>query len=195
VGGRPVQISDQADRKAWFALSVRSRYEFFTAASLAGNGYEHFLPTYNCRRRWSDRIKELELPLFTGYVFCRFDPQERLPILKTPGMISIVGIAKRPVPVEESEIEAIRTLVSSGLSRQPWPYIRIGRRVRVCCGPLHGLEGILVNFKGRQRIVMSVTLLQRSVAVEIESAWVAPVGPQSFSPVENVVAGPSQTRM
>jgi transcription antitermination factor NusG len=190
-----VHISGEADRNPWFALAVRSRYEFFAAASLARNGYEQFLPTYRCKRRWSDRIKELELPLFPGYVFCKFDPEERLPILKTPGLICIVGIARRPMPVDESEIGAIRTLVSSGLSRQPWPYLRIGRRVRVCRGALDGLEGILVNFKGHDRIVLSVNLLQRSVAVEVESAWVAPVGPHSFSPDENLVAGSSPSRL
>jgi len=149
------------------------------------------LPTYRARRRWSDRIKELELPLFPGYIFCRFDPQYRLPILKTPGFVSIVGIAKQPVAIDESELAAIRTLVSSGLSHQPWPYVRIGQRVRIECGPLGGLEGILQNIKGRQRIVVSVSLLQRSVAVEIDSTWVAPFYPDFSSSNQKEVAGPS----
>jgi transcription antitermination factor NusG len=114
----------------------------------------------------------LELPLYPGYLFCRFNPQNRLPILTTPGLISIVGVAKDPTPIEEAEITALRTLLSTDLPRQPWPYLQIGQHVRIEYGALYGLEGILLEFRGRHRIVLSVTLLQRSVAVEIESAWV-----------------------
>jgi transcription antitermination factor NusG len=161
----------------WFALQVRSRYESMVAGILGGKGYEYFLPTYRCRRRWSDRIKELELPLFPGYLFCRFNPQQRLPILKTPGLISIVAVAKHPAPVDEAEIAAVRTLVSSGCKSQPWPYVQIGQRVRIEYGSLCGLEGILQSFKGSHRIVISVSLLQRSIAAEIDSAWVTPIQP------------------
>jgi len=159
----------------WFALQVRSRYEKNVASHLDGKGFEWFLPTFNCRRKWSDRIKEVTLPLFPGYLFCRFDPQDRLPILKTPGMISIVGTAKVPTAVDETEIQALRQLVQSGLPRQPWPYLQVGQRVRIEQGSLSGLEGILLRHKGQDRLVLSVTLLQRSTAVEIDSAWVLPV--------------------
>src|SRR5208282_196620 len=156
----------------WFALQVRSRFEKNVASFLDGKGYEWFLPTYRSRRRWSDRMKDVELPLFPGYLFCRFNPQERLPILKTPGLISIVSTAKIPTAVDEAEIVALRTLVSSGLPRQPWPYLQVGQRVRIEYGALSGLEGILLQHKGHDRIVLSVTLLQRSVSAEIESSWV-----------------------
>jgi transcription antitermination factor NusG len=158
----------------WFAVHVRSRYESLVARCLTAKGYECFLPTYWCRRRWSDRVKELELPLFPGYFFCRFQLEDRLPILKTPRLISIVGIAQNPVPVDEAEIEGVRKLVNSGLRHQPWPYVSIGQKVRIEYGSLWGLEGILQSFKGRHRIVVSVTLLQRSVAAEIDSSWVSP---------------------
>jgi transcription antitermination factor NusG len=158
---------------SWFALQVRSRYESTVLTLLQKKGYESFLPTYRCRRRWSDRIKELELPLFPCYLFCRFNPQNRLPILTTPGLISIVGVAKVPTPIEEAEIAALRTLVSTDVPRQPWPYLQIGQRVKIQYGALYGLEGILVEFRGRHRMVLSVNLLQRSVAVEIDIAWVA----------------------
>lgn len=170
-----VHSRDAVPRLPWFAVQVRSRYENIVAACLTSKSYECFLPTYWCRRRWSDRIKDLELPLFPGYLFCRFNPQDRLPILKTPGLISILGIAQNPVPVDEVEIASVRTLVSSGLLHQPWPYVSIGQRVRIEYGALCGLEGILQSFKGRHRIVVSVSLLQRSVAAEIDSAWVAPI--------------------
>lgn len=156
----------------WFALQVRTRTESGVAAHLAGKGYEWFLPQYKCRRRWSDRIKQIELPLFPGYLFCRFDPQQRLPILMTPGVVQIVGIAKTPIPIDNAEIEAIQTAVRSGLPAQPWPFLEVGQRVRVDYGALAGLEGILVDFRGQYRIVVSVTLLRRSVAVEMDGAWV-----------------------
>ena len=161
----------------WFAVQVRSRYESVAATLLSGKGYEWFLPTYLSRRQWSDRIKQIELPLFPGYLFCRFDPHDRFPILTIPAVISIVGIAKNPTPVDETEIASLRVLVKSGLPHQPWPYLQVGQRVRIEYGSLYGLEGILLHFKGRHRIVLSVTLLQRSVAVEIDSAWVTTLGP------------------
>jgi len=158
----------------WFAVHVRSRYENVVARCLKAKGYECFLPTYRSRRRWSDRVRELELPLFPGYFFCRFHIEDRLPILKTPRLISIVGIAQNPVPVDEAEIEAVRTLVNSDLRHEPWPYVGIGQKVRIDYGALWGLEGVLQSFKGRHRIVVSVTLLQRSVAAEIDRSWVSP---------------------
>jgi transcription antitermination factor NusG len=161
-----------SDNYLWFALQTRSRYEHFVAAMLSGKGYEPFLPVYTCRRRWSDRIKDFELPLFPGYLFCRFDPRNRLPILMTPGVIQVVGAGKTPVPVDEGEITAIQILMGSGLPGRPWAYLQVGQRVRIERGPLAGVEGTLTGFRGRYRLVMSVTLLQRSVAVEVEGAWI-----------------------
>lgn len=156
----------------WFALQVRTRHERCVADYLAGKGYEWFLPLYKCRKRWSDRVKEVETPLFPGYLFCRLDPQERLPILKTPGVIQIVGSNRSLVPVDESEIVAIQRIVASGLPNRPWPFLHTGDTVQIQCGPLRGLQGVLVSFKGNCRLVLSLTLLQRSVAVEIDSAFV-----------------------
>jgi transcription antitermination factor NusG len=163
-----------AGRQPWFALHVRTRHEAGVAAHLRGMGYEDFLPIYKNRTRWSDRVKELETPLFPGYLFCRFDPQKRLPILKTPGVIQVVGYSRQPIPVEEKEIEAIQALVASGIPSQPWPYLKVGEKVRIDSGPLRGREGILVEFKGSQRLILSVALLQRSVAVEIDAVLVKP---------------------
>jgi len=161
-----------SDNYLWFALQTKSRYEHFVAAMLSGKGYEPFLPVYTCRRQWSDRMKDFELPLFAGYLFCRFDPDDRLPILTTPGVIQVVGIGKKPVPVDDAEINAIKTLVCSGLPGQPCAFLQVGQHVRIERGPLAGVEGILTGFRGRQRLVLSVTLLQRSVAVEVDGAWV-----------------------
>ena len=163
----------RANNLPWLAVQTRSRYESFAATHLGGIGYEVFLPIYQCRRQWSDRVKQLDMPLFPGYLFCRFDPCNRLPILSTPGVIQVVGIGKKPVPVAESEITAIQTLIRSGLPSCPWAFSHLGQPVRIERGPLAGAEGILTGFRGRHRLVLSITLLQRSVAVEVDDAWVS----------------------
>src|SRR6185436_19047058 len=140
-------------------------------------GYEVFLPLYRDRRRWSDRVKELELPLFPGYLFCRFDVTKRLPILTTPGIVQVVGLGKTPLPIEEKEIAAIQSIVISRLNAQPWPYLKVGQKVRIEQGRLTGLEGILIALKKTHRLVVSVSLLQRSVAVEVDHDWASPVSP------------------
>ena len=156
----------------WFALRVRTRHEAGVASLLRGKGYELFLPTHNCRKRWSDRIKNVQTALFPGYLFCKFDVQRRLPILQTPGVIEISGYNRVPVPIEESELNAIRALVVAGLPSLPWPFLKMGDRVRIVAGPLQGYEGLLVGFKGGYRLVLSIAVLQRAVAVEIDSAHV-----------------------
>jgi transcription antitermination factor NusG len=158
----------------WFALQVRNRYENIVSAHLSGKGFEWFLPLYKCRRRWSDRFKEIEQPLFPGYVFCRLNVLDRLPILTIPGVDLIVGLGKTPAPIDESEIAAIQAAVKSGIRTEPWQCLQIGQKVRIEQGPLCGLEGILLGFRGCHRLILSVTLLQRSIAVQIEDTWVTP---------------------
>jgi transcription antitermination factor NusG len=158
----------------WFALQVRSQRECRVADHLIGKGYELFLPLYKYRKRWSDRIKEVEAPLFPGYLFCRLDPDDRLPVLKTPWVLQIVGLNHTPIPIDEDEIGAVRTLIASGAPTQPCPFVAIGDRVRIESGPLRGVVGILSQFKDNHRLVVSITLLQRSVAVEIDSALITP---------------------
>ena len=159
----------------WFALQVRTRHEALVAAHLSARGFELFLPLYKTQRKWSDRMKEVSLPLFPGYVFCRLDVSNRLPVLSAPGVNSIVGIGKTPIALDESEIAAVHAIVKSGLPTEPWPFLKVGQAVRIEQGPLSGVEGILTDFKGHHRLVLSVTLLQRSVAVEVENGWVEPL--------------------
>jgi len=161
----------------WYALQVRPRFEKVIASTLLTKGYEGFLPLYRHRSRWSDRMKEVELPLFPGYLFCRFDINKRLPILVTPGVMHVVGIGKTPQPVEEDEIASLQSIVFSGLQAEPRSYLNIGERVRIEIGPLAGVEGVLVALKGANRLVVSVSLLQRSVSVEIDESWVVPIDP------------------
>jgi len=172
-------IEENAHR--WFALQVRTRWEASTAVLLGGKGYEAFLPTFKTKKRWSGRLKEVTSPLFPGYVFCRFDVHNRLPILITPGVISIVGCGKIPLPVDENEITAIQAVVSSGFRPEPWPFLEVGQQVRIDTEPLRGLQGILLSFKGASRIVLSISLLRRSVALEIDRSSVIPVGSRLLS--------------
>jgi transcription antitermination factor NusG len=152
----------------WYALHVRSRFEKTVQMQLAQKGYNTFLPTYPSRRRWSDRAKVISLPVFPNYVFCRFDVEARLPILITPGVNALVGVGKVPLPLDETEITALQQLYHSQMTLQPWNYLNNGDVVRITKGPLQGLTGIVVRDGRQDRLVISVTLLKRSVAVDID---------------------------
>jgi transcription antitermination factor NusG len=183
---RPEEI---AKGLPWFALQVRSQRENYVADQLGAKGYELFLPLYTCRKRWSDRIKNVQLPLFPGYLFCRFDPYHRLPILKTPWLLSIVGFSHIPTPVDDKEMDSVRRLVASGAAAQPWRFAGVGERVRIESGPLRGVTGILTQIKGNHKLIVSITLLQRSVAVEVDSALVAPERSSPVSRLNTSVEG------
>lgn len=185
----------QSANHRWYAVRVRSQHEDMVARHLRVRGMETFLPMYRAKHKWSDRFKEVNEPLFPGYVFCQLDPTNRLPVLTVPGVVYLVGTGKKPVPIDENEISAIHQAVSSGLSTHPTAFLEIGHKVRIEYGPLCGIEGILLGFKGHQRIVLSITLLQRSVAVEIDSEWVRALSPKQRSsanrPVPQGIAQPS----
>jgi transcription antitermination factor NusG len=168
----------------WYALQVRSRWESSTASLLSGKGYQTFLPTYVAEKRWRGSARELAGPLFPGYVFCQFDAHKRLPILVTPGVVSVVGRGRIPVPVEDSEIDALQRIVASGLRAESWPYLEVGQHVRIQEGALSGLEGILISLRGSRRVVVSVSLLCRSVSLEIERSGVSPIQPARMPVVE-----------
>lgn len=159
----------------WFALRVKSRAEKVVSTIARHKGFEEFLPLYQCRRRWSDRFQSVDLPLFPGYVFCRLNPEFRLPLLTIPGVMSFVGIGKVPAPIDDAEIAAIQTAMGSGLLAEPYPFLEVGQRVLVEEGPLAGVEGILVEVRKQQRLAVSVSLLKRSIAVEIDRHWVRPL--------------------
>lgn len=160
---------------AWYALRIGSNKEKIVAAIIENKGFENFLPLYRSTRRWSDRTKQLDLPLFPGYLFCRMDPQVALPVLTTPGVVSIAGAGKLPLPVSDEEIEAVRMVIKSGLAAMPWPSLAVGSTVLIEQGPLKGLEGVALNVEDRCRLIVSVQLLQRSLAVEIDRSWARPI--------------------
>jgi transcription antitermination factor NusG len=184
MGENDLASSDRARR--WFALRVRSRNEKQVSLLLKTRGLEEFFPFYATRRRWSDRTITAELPLFPGYVFCRFDPMQRLSIITTPGVIEIVGNGQMIGVVDEREIEAIRRVMECRADAQPWPYLRTGDWVRVDGGLLDGLEGILLREKKAPRVVISVTLLRRSISIEVDRSRVVLLGnaPRGLHPHE-----------
>jgi transcription antitermination factor NusG len=157
----------------WYAIMVRTNREKIATMLLENAGYHCYLPLTKCTRRWSDRVKESEVPLFPGYLFCRMNPHNRLPVLMTPGVIQIVGMGKMPVPVEEQEITAIQRVGKSGLPTMPWPFLQVGHVAQVEEGPLQGMTGIVIRIKSGMKLVLSVNLLQRSVAVEIDRSWIS----------------------
>ncbi len=161
-------------QRFWFAVSVRERYEQPIAEALAAKNIEAFSPMVTVRRQWCDRVKTMETPLFPGYIFCRIDPAYRMPVLIIPGVHYFVGIGHVPYPVPDAEIESIQTLVRSGLPALSRPYLAKGDRVRVWEGPLRGVEGVLLEARNGLELVVSISLLQRSVAVVVNAAWVLP---------------------
>jgi transcription antitermination factor NusG len=171
----PVNWIETRSYVNWFAIQVRPRSEKLIAQVLKHKGYEEFLPLYRVRRQWSDRVKDVELPLFPGYVFARMSSQTSGPIVTTSGVIRILGNGNAPVPVEDSEIEMLQLVARAGLAVEPWSSVQVGQKVRILAGPLRGTEGLVAKLKNRLRLVVTVTLLQRSVAVEIDHDWITPV--------------------
>ncbi len=159
----------------WYALSVNVRHEKVVSQLLSNKGFETFLPLYTRRHLYTRRVREFELPLFPGYLFCRFDPATRLPILTTPGVLRVVGAGRTPIPVDNDEITTIQRAVEANVSMVPHPYWRSGQIGRITSGALAGVEGIVVNAKHPVRLVLSVSLLQRSVLLEIDSDCVTQV--------------------
>lgn len=160
-------------KQDWFAIQVWAGREVQCAKHLRLRGYELLVPTHRELRRWSDRVKKVECALFRGYVFCRLSDDIAGTILTTPHVIRIVGDGARALPIPVHEIDAIRRIVEMGLLVEPWQFLQTGQRVRIEVGPLRGTEGIVVKTKNRHRLIVSISILQRSVAVEVEADWVS----------------------
>src|SRR5258708_22660039 len=170
----------------WYAILTKTGREKNATLLLENSGFECYRPASKSSRRWYDRTKEIDVTLFPGYLFCRMNPNDRLPVLVTPGVVQIVGTGKTPVSIEEHEIEAIKRAASSGLSTTPWPYLHVGQMARIEEGPLHGLSGIIVRIKAGLKLVLSVHLLQRSIAVEIDRNWIRATHPAA--PIQHASA-------
>jgi transcription antitermination factor NusG len=156
-------------RDSWYAIQVKFNHEMWVASVLQSKGYETFVPVYKSKRLWADRLKVLDRPLFPSYAFCRFDPEIKYTIVSTPNVTRIVGFGKNPVPVDTAEIDSLKIAMISGHSCVPHPVLEIGQKVRVVDGPLTGVKGIMLAEARKKRIVISVALVQKAVAVEVDA--------------------------
>ena len=169
--GRNQFDEERADSKGlqWFAVYTSARHEKTVARQLGQRCIEKFLPLYRSLHRWKDRRKLVDLALFPSYVFVRIEARDKLRVLQVPGVVSLVTFNGQLAALPEQEINALRSGLDRGVYAEPCPYLRVGRRVRVAAGPLAGAEGILVKKKEKCRVVISLDVLMRSVAVEVDS--------------------------
>lgn len=163
-------------QERWYAAYTRANHERRVAAQLVERGVENFLPQYESVRKWKDRRVRLQLPLFPGYIFVHLTQQDRLRVLEVPGVAYLVSSAGRPVAIPDEEFPWIRGLLNDGMSAKPHPLLTVGRRVRVKNGPLVGAHGILLRRKGNFRLVISIDLIQRAVAVDMDAENVEALG-------------------
>jgi transcription termination/antitermination protein NusG len=158
----------------WFALQTRSRHEKIVRDQLDMRNIEHFLPTMRRLSQWTDRKKQIEVPLFAGYCFARFSSSDRLPVLQSQGVVRVVGSGGRAEPIPDEEIESLRRLINNASDYVCHPYLREGMLVEVINGPLQGVKGRLIREARHSRLVLSITLIQRAVAIEIDADNIAP---------------------
>jgi len=171
-----------SSRFPWYAVRTKHHHEKQVALALGHKAFDVFLPLGRTLRSHRARRQEIELPLFPGYVFCRFDFRNRLPILITPGVFFVLGIGRDPWPVPEEEIETIRRVMASGLQSSAHNYLQLGEQVRIVSGPLRDVTG-LVEHLGASQLIVSITMLQRSVAVTINPEWVVPCKAGALDPI------------
>jgi transcription termination/antitermination protein NusG len=154
--------------KYWYAVYTRSRHEKKVAGGLKDKNIEVFLPLRSVVNRWKDRRKEIQLPLFSGYVFVRILPEQKLPVLQTSGVVTLVGNGSDPMPIPEEQIASIQKLVDSGIRYDPYPYLKEGTRVLIKRGPLKGMEGVLIERRKKHLLVLSVDLIQQSAVLQVD---------------------------
>jgi len=171
--------------ESWYALYTKHQHEKTVARNLGCKGFEVFLPLYAAARDWKDRVKLLDLPLFPSYVFIRGDLIRRLDIISTPGVHFLVSIAGQPTPIPAAEINGLRQVVGSGARVEPYPYLKCGDWARVRCGPLAGTQGILVRKKNACRLVLSIEMLGKAAAVEVDAVLVERLNAKPCRPHEN----------
>lgn len=160
------------DKTQWYALQTRGRHEKFVDGELKKKGIETFLPLRKITRHWSDRVKQIEEPLFSGYLFVRIPLKDRIKVLETKGSVRLVSFHSLPVPVSEKELEAVRRFIEEKVSIDPFPYLTKGNRVYIRSGPLKGVEGFIVRKDKHMRLVISLDLLLQSISVEIDEALI-----------------------
>src|SRR6266550_2907654 len=166
----PAQWTEQR----WYAAYTCAHHEKRVAAELGAREVQHFLPLYSSVRRWKDRRVQLELPLFPGYVFVRLALRDRLRVLQIPSVVRLVGFNGQPTALPDTEMEIMRSGLSQRLRAEPHPFLTVGRHVRITGGPFAGLQGVLRRKKSGTRVIVSLGLIERSVAVDVDIADVRP---------------------
>ena len=170
----PLQTQMAMVEPRWYAAYTCANHEKHVAAELGARDVEHFLPLYSSVRRWRDRRVSLDLPLFPGYVFVRLVLSDRMRVVQIPSVVRLVGFGGLPTELPDTEMEIMRSGLSQSLRAEPHPFLTVGRRVRITAGPFAGLEGVLKKKRNSLRVVVSIGLIQRSVAVDVDVADVAP---------------------
>jgi transcription antitermination factor NusG len=176
-------ISAMAKRQSWFALYVRTRRERTVAASLVEKGYETYLPLMSEKRYYSKKTRSVGVPCFPGYLFCRLDPINRLSLMMTPDIYSIVKRGTELEAIPDTEISALKVLLASGTSLERYTHLSAGDEVYIRRGPLAGIQGVLLRTGCSQRVAVSITLLQRSVSAEVDYDDIAPVATYAASTI------------
>jgi len=164
-------------RPAWYALYTRSRFEKKMLGELSDRNIEVFLPMREVLSRWKDRRKKIWIPLFPGYIFVHHvnTPENRFRVLNLPGAVRFVGLQGKAEPVPDEQIEYVRRFLEASIAVDSYPYIRVGSRVEVIAGPLKGIQGILVEKRGKFRFVVQVDLIQQAISVEIDASDIRPL--------------------
>jgi len=187
-----LQLQIPADSQPfWYAAYTSANHEKKAAAEISRRGVESFLPLYRAVRRWSDRRVELKMPLFPGYVFVHLALRDRLRVLQVPGVAKLVGFGGLPAALPDEQVEGLRAGLAAQLHAEPHPFLTAGRRVRVTKGPLEGFEGFVIRRKNGLRLVISLDLIQRAAAVEIDEADVEPMRQKVAWDLEH--SGPPQS--
>lgn len=178
----PLQAIEKPDepgilKPQWYALYTRSRFEKKMLSELTDRNIEVFLPMREILSRWKDRKKRIWVPLFPGYIFVNHvnTPENRFRILNIPGAVRFVSVEGHAAPIPEEQIQYVRRFLESNIAVDPYPYVQVGTRVEVIAGPLTGIQGILVEKRGRFRFVIQVDLIRQAVSVEIDASDVRPV--------------------
>jgi transcription antitermination factor NusG len=176
---KPIESEKEtANRSHWYAVWSRSRHEKIVASALSNMGVTNFLPLVTEMHGWSDRRKSVDVALFPGYVFVRIpnSPEAQLRVLKTSGVVQFVGNRQGAAPIQDGEIEDVRAVLEERISCSPYPFLQLGQRVRICGGALDGIEGVLIGRDSASKLVISIELIQRSLAISVYNFDVRPVG-------------------
>ena len=189
IDSEPNSLAENAvqNEMLWYAGYTASRHEKRVAEHFAQRGVEHFLPLYETIHRWNNGRHRVQLPLFPGYVFVHIALRDRMRVIEVPGFVRLVGFNSLPCPLPEVDINRVKEALNKGVVAEPYPYLTVGTRVGVRNGPLQGMTGILLRRQNKCRVVISVDLIMRSMAVEVEAADVVPIGTSALSALQDAV--------